>query len=653
MQAETSIEATGASFTFEGWQGVLLVASTYVYFLIFAQFGFLKRLAALGITDKSLPIIMAAMAMGGIGISLLAPRSKLWTCPSCRLQTGLIGCALAAGWSLLPLNTVTATFVAFTIGCSLGLLTVTLVANLPLWIGSRHPLFKIGIGTGIGYFLCNFPPLFTAAPGVIALSAAGICIAALIVANRCHLHYMQPALATSSSGPIVASPRLPFALVLAWLTALVWLDSAAFYIIQNSPLLKAGTWQGDLHLWRAGILHLAAALFSAWLLARRGVAVTLMLALAVLAGACLLLLDANRATIAGVLYPIGVSLYSVALVAYPSFLMPAASQEVRSRSAGSLYALAGWVGSAMGIGMGRNLHHVPAGFVAAAVALFVLPFLWNAILHGRIDRSMQRQATAVFMVLGVGYVITQLLHPPTQPLANAIALTPVERGRRVYISEGCINCHSQYVRPDTADVEMWGPVTDIEAIRHEKPPLIGNRRQGPDLSQVGDRRSPLWLRMHFMNPQDVSYRSIMPRFDYLFRDHRGDDLIAYLGSLDSPGHWTNTLADWQPSPAAQLQASRLDGARLFTEHCATCHTPGGVARNTWSASFRRLPPDLEHEPFQHIPLQVTPSQQRADIAAIIKFGVKGTDMAGHEYLPDEQIAALADYVLAQRKSAHR
>src|SRR6516225_8947283 len=85
---------------FEGWAGVVLVAATYVYFLIFAQFGFLKRLAELGITQAALPAIMAAMAAGGIGISLLAPRTRLFNCPSCRLGTGLIGCALAAAWSL-------------------------------------------------------------------------------------------------------------------------------------------------------------------------------------------------------------------------------------------------------------------------------------------------------------------------------------------------------------------------------------------------------------------------------------------------------------------------------------------------------------------------------------------------------------------------
>ncbi|HEY1895598.1 MAG TPA: cbb3-type cytochrome c oxidase subunit II [Terracidiphilus sp.] len=646
MQAESNARGAHTAPIFEGWQGVLLVASTYVYFLIFAQFGFLRRLAEIRIPENSLPLIMGAMAIGGVGMSLLAPRLRLWACPSCRLHTGLVGCALTTVWALLPLNVFTAAAVAFTIGVSLGLLTVTLVANLPLWIGIDRPLVKVGVGTALGYFLCNFPPLFTASPRWIALTSAVCCLVALIVA-RSRLHYLQPLPAE----PIERKP-VAFPLVLVWFTALVWLDSAAFYIIQNSPGLKAGTWQGDLHLWRAGMLHFAAALVSAWLLARRGVSLALALALAALGSACLLLLDPARVSIAAVLYPIGVSLYSVALVAYPSFLLPAASQAERARAAGYLYALAGWAGSALGIGMGRNLHYVPIAFVAAAAVLFALPWLWNTIAARRLSKSIQIQALVVAVVMGIAFALTLVVHPAGHSFANAMALTPVERGRRVYIAEGCINCHSQYVRPNTADVLMWGPVTGLEEIRREQPPLIGNRRQGPDLSQVGARRSPLWLRIHFMQPRDVSYDSIMPRYDYLFRDGRGDDLIVYLASLNSRGHWS-AIASWQPSDNAIAQARSIDGRMLFAEHCATCHAADGAARGKWSASFHSLPPDLVRGPMKHVAGDEAQAQFRMDIARISKFGLRGTDMPGHEYLPDEQIVAIADFVVNQREASQK
>ncbi len=641
MPAESN-DKPSTKFIYEGWQGVLLIACTYVYFLIFAQFGFLKRLAELGISENSLAPVMGAMAIGGIGMSLLAPRTKRWSCPSCRLQTGLAGCALAALWSLLPLDLCAAMGVALAIGLSLGLLTVTLVANLPLWTGLHRPLLKIGLGTGLGYLLCNFPPLFTATPRWIAVASSACTLLALIVANRSRMH---PAASdqTETGNPV------PFALVLIWFTALVWLDSAAFYIIQNSPGLKAGTWQGDLHLWRTGILHLAAALVSTWLLMRRGISLTLAAALAALGAGCLLLLDPARVASAAVLYPIGVSLYSVALVAYPSFLIPAASQTVRARSAGYLYAVAGWIGSAMGIGMARNLHRVPPAFVAVAAALFVLPWLWNIISTRRVDPSAEFQALGVVIVLGIAFAITLVLRPPVQSLANTMAVPPAERGRRVYIAEGCINCHSQYVRPDTADVLMWGPATGLDAIRREQPPLIGNRRQGPDLSQIGARRSLLWLRIHFMNPRDVSCSSIMPRYDYLFRNSRGNDLIAYLGSLGNSRHWRDT-ANWQPSADTRQQSASIDGSKLFSEHCTTCHTPAGRVRNEWAGYFHRLPPDLAHDPLPHVSPQTGQEQQRTEIARIAKFGIQSTDMPGHEYLPDEQVVAIADYVAKLRNA---
>jgi len=622
---------------------MVLVAATYVYFLIFAQFGFLKRLAEVGMAQSALPAVMGAMAAGGIGMSLLAVRIRLWNGPIRRLQAGFMGCAFAAAVSLFPLNTPAAASVALLIGLSVGLLTVTLVANLPLWIGSHRPLVKIGIGTGLGYFLCNVPALFTAGARGIAMVSGLCCVLGAVIARRGLVSQDAPVRDEWQKGRGIS-----FALILAWFTALVWLDSAAFFIIQNSPVLQAGAWHGSFHLWRTGMVHLVAAVCSGWLLGRRGLIPTLALGFTALGGACLLLADPLRATLAAFLYPAGVSLYSVALVAYPSFLV-SATAEIRARRAGSLYAIAGWVGSALGIGMARDLHRVPPAFVAVAAILFMVAWFMDASSARRLTKTVQMEALAIVAVLAVGFAITLIVRPTIRPFANVPAGDPLERGRRVYIAEGCINCHSQYVRPNTADVAMWGPATDLDALRRQQPPLIGNRRQGPDLSQVGARRSPLWLRMHFMQPRDVSYRSPMPPYDYLFRSGRGDDLIAYLSSLNDPAHWIG-VTGWQPSTAAWNEASRVDGAALFREHCATCHAPGGTARVKWRGSFRRPPPDLAADPLKHVRVGDS-GDLRVEIARIAKFGIRDTDMPGHEYLPDDQVAAIAGYVLSQRRGA--
>jgi cytochrome c oxidase cbb3-type subunit 2 len=609
-----------------GWQGASLVAITYVYFLIFAQFAFLKRLSSLGVADVHLKSVMAAMAAGGILTSLLAPRLNFWPSASLRLRTGLITCGLAAFLALLPLGFPAAAVLALLIGAGLGLLTVTLVTHLRRFAGDRNPLFAVGVGTGAGYLACNIPRFFTASAELQALSAGSVCLVGigitfLVAPVRIEAREISP-----------QSP-ISFYRVLAGFTALVWLDSAAFFIIQNTPSLKAGTWQGSLHLWANGLLHLVAALASAWLLRRRGLSPVLTGSFLALGAACLLLLDPGRAQLASIFYPVGVSLYSVALVAYPSLIAPAASVEERGRMAGRIYAVAGWTGSAMGIGMGQNLGHVPPVFVAAAGSAVLLPQLLSGL------RQHARELALTASVLLLAFFADRLL----RPVDASPQFTQVERGRQVYISEGCIHCHSQYVRPKSSDVLMWGPVEPVEEVRAEQPPLIGNRRQGPDLTNVGARRSALWLKAHFYNPARVSGSSVMPSYGFLFRDERGDDLVAYLESLHTEGTARHIEEEeqWQPSPAAVAQANLADGRRIYQRDCATCHAADGPTRRAWQSSFRQLPSNLAVGPYLYLPPSNSQQQRMMHLAQIAKFGIPGTDMPGHEYLSDDDIASIS------------
>lgn len=608
-----------------GWQGASLVAITYVYFLIFAQFAFLKRLATLGVADAHLKAVMAAMAAGGILLSLLAPRLSFCPSANLRLRTGLGASGFAAFAALLPLGFAAAIAESFLIGTGLGLLTVTLVTHLRQWTGDRSPLLAVGVGTGIGYLICNLPPFFTASAEVQAMSAGVLCLAGIGIT-------FLPAPAQFEARENGPQSAFSFFRVLCGFTALVWLDSAAFFIIQNTPALKAGTWQGTFHLWANGLLHLAAALASAWFLRRRGLSPVLTAAFLALGVACLLLLDPDRALLASVFYPIGVSLYSVALVAYPSLLAPAASAAERGRMAGWIYAIAGWAGSAMGIGMGQNLGHVPPVFVAAAGAAILLPQL-VAVL-----RQRARELTLVALVLLAALFLDRFLHA-----INAMPqLTQVERGRQVYISEGCIHCHSQYVRPNSPDVLMWGPVESIQELRTENPPLIGNRRQGPDLAEVGARRSPLWLKAHFYNPAQVSGSSIMPSYSFLFHDERGDDLVAYLENLhatDTERHRTKERL-WLPSVAAVAEATAADGEQLYRRDCANCHDAEGPTHRAWQSNFKRLPPDLAKGPYFYLSPSGSQQQRTVRLEQIAKFGIPGTDMPGHEYLSDRDIASI-------------
>lgn len=598
-----------------GWRGVSLIAITYVYFLIFAQFAFLKRLAELDIAGDHLKAVMAAMAAGGILLSLLAPRVMRFPAPAIRLSAAFVICGVAALLTWLPLPLTASIAVSALIGIGLGLLTVTLVTYLPLWLGHGSHLLKIGLGTGLGYFACNVPALFAAAPRTQAVVAAILCV----LGTTCVAH--------TDAGDEPAAPRdsVSFMRVVISFTALVWLDSAAFFIIQNTPALKAGTWEGTVHLWSNGALHLAAALASAMLL-RGGIARPLILAFLALACACLLLLNPSGTVAASAFYPIGVSLYSVALVAYPSLLTRAHSPAERGKQAGWIYAIAGWGGSAMGIGMGQNLGHVPPIFVLAAGTAILGPFIAGFLRR----RGLESAVTVSALVFA--FVIHRAIGKP------AAALSSEERGRAVYISEGCISCHSQYVRPGTADVLMWGPVESLDDLRRQRPPLIGNRRQGPDLANVGNRRSPLWLKAHFFDPSELSPGSFMPSYVHLFRDGRGGDLVAYLAGLNNgSGGRSAFQMSWVPSESGTPAA----GEAIFTRHCATCHAPDGRTRSAWQSSFRRLPPDLRAVALPE------------GLARIVKFGIPGTDMPGHEYLSDREIASVVLWLRQNITSSRR
>jgi cytochrome c oxidase cbb3-type subunit I/II len=100
---------------------------------------------------------------------------------------------------------------------------------------------------------------------------------------------------------------------------------------------------------------------------------------------------------------------------------------------------------------------------------------------------------------------------------RATAYTPQEqRGRDVYLREGCWYCHSQFVRPVTGETRRWGPVTESGEFVYDVPHLFGTRRIGPDLMRVGLKFSDEWHFAHFWNPRMLSPNSIMAPYRGLF-----------------------------------------------------------------------------------------------------------------------------------------
>ena len=97
---------------------------------------------------------------------------------------------------------------------------------------------------------------------------------------------------------------------------------------------------------------------------------------------------------------------------------------------------------------------------------------------------------------------------------EATDYTPLqERGRRVYLREGCWYCHSQYVRPVTGETRRWGPVSEAGEYNYDVPHLFGTRRIGPDLTRVGLKYGDEWHYAHFWNARMLTPESIMAPYE--------------------------------------------------------------------------------------------------------------------------------------------
>jgi cytochrome c oxidase cbb3-type subunit 2 len=294
-----------------------------------------------------------------------------------------------------------------------------------------------------------------------------------------------------------------------------------------------------------------------------------------------------------------------------------------------LFAIAGWAGSANGIGMAQSLQYVPPVFVAGAGVVVIGVFILT-------DRSFWPpvMALCVMAIVAVGF---QGSNTPTPGAA-------MSRGRRVYVAEGCIHCHSQYSRPGSTDERIWGPARPVDEVLKGEPVLIGNRRQGPDLSHVGARRSAAWLKTHFLQPQTLAPDSPMPSYAYLFQDRRGDDLVNYLreSGEGAIGDVQAEAARWIPVGTA----GGHNGAALFAANCAACHGTSGCGNGPLASGFSKSPANLAAGPF----LWTRPTEALGlRVARVIRFGVPGTDMPGHETLDEGAVLALTAHVLDLRQ----
>jgi cytochrome c oxidase cbb3-type subunit 2 len=115
--------------------------------------------------------------------------------------------------------------------------------------------------------------------------------------------------------------------------------------------------------------------------------------------------------------------------------------------------------------------------------------------------------------------------------------SPLEqRGRDIYVREGCYVCHSQQIRALKDEVERYGHFSLAAESMYDHPFQWGSKRIGPDLARVGGKYSSDWHYAHLKNAQGVVPESLMPHYAFLAATPLvTDDIQARLRTLRTVG----------------------------------------------------------------------------------------------------------------------
>ncbi|HLO79654.1 MAG TPA: cbb3-type cytochrome c oxidase subunit II [Chitinophagaceae bacterium] len=231
-----------------------------------------------------------------------------------------------------------------------------------------------------------------------------------------------------------------------------------------------------------------------------------------------------------------------------------------------------------------------------------------------------RTALLLFVGLTLLVAIIPALNNQTNNhrLPNAPELKADEiAGKKLFIANGCVSCHSQQVRNVDMDKTFGSRpsiAADYAAIGRtdfwtNTATLMGTERTGPDLTNIGNRQpSQAWQLLHLYQPRAVVEQSIMPAYPWLFvqkdtvlageveisvpdkyRSGNGKivatkhalQLVAYLQSLKQVplpdgSKPANFLYKKEVKPVAAGSGLNLpDGAQLYTQNCQSCHQASG------------------------------------------------------------------------------
>src|SRR5690606_9645506 len=118
-------------------------------------------------------------------------------------------------------------------------------------------------------------------------------------------------------------------------------------------------------------------------------------------------------------------------------------------------------------------------------------------IHRRLERKPALFMVIALIVILIGGMVemmpTFMISSNVPTISSVKPYTPLElQGRDIYIREGCVNCHSQTVRPFRSETVRYGEYSKAGEFVYDHPFLWGSKRTGPDLHRVGKKYPNKW-----------------------------------------------------------------------------------------------------------------------------------------------------------------
>ena len=163
-------------------------------------------------------------------------------------------------------------------------------------------------------------------------------------------------------------------------------------------------------------------------------------------------------------------------------------------------------------------------FVLKLVGLFCLPWLFMIIVPALQYQGMK----PIPYNKDKGDELDSAYTYPLVPVIN-------HQGEDIYAAEGCVQCHSQMIRPAPMALDAWrkgwgqdqsdhaaDPVrtTELRDYLGEKHSFLGVTRNGPDLANAGYRfqnRTQVHLHLYAPRPTIENSWSSMPSYSHLYQ----------------------------------------------------------------------------------------------------------------------------------------